>query len=596
MNSLQDGRAREQFRSGIELVQVDAIVTDADGRPVRGLTRADFVLREDDVVMEIVDFQAIELPDAPAAPIVSLPEVSSGSVIQHNLRASEGGIYVILLDFSLSPGVFERVRKTVRTIIQHLGPTDLAAMVSTGGQRAYQVEFTNDRSRLSQALDRLAVDGQNMEELPSAVERISKQLEAIPARRKVIALVSEGFYFDPEKPEYRLALDAAQKANVAVYPFDPKFAGSIDKMISGESAAHWSDYSEKDRQSVAALQTLAANTGGFATVRTNLLSNGVKRMLAENRCYYLLRYYSRAPRDGRFHRTVVQTRTPALEVRARAGHTASKENVSRAAAASSLTRLIAAPIQTHGLDIRAVAVPVPAHDRGGALAILSEVRAADLAGSAGLELSAVLVDMSGKIRAREEYGASLQTGLEPDGRWIRVASRLAVPRAGTYQLRIAARRSDGLAGGSVFARVEVPSFSHDLAPGGLALGIEGLDGVARAEKLAGLRGIGPVAITELPSGMPFSAALPLRVSSKHAAAIVEVRAQLIASDGSTRELLETTRAASDFTTAAGDAVVLPLPLKSLLPGQYRLRVQVALGDRLSQQREIGFAIQSGSAR
>ena len=35
---------RPSFRGGTDLVQVDVVVTDADGRPVTGLTAADFSL------------------------------------------------------------------------------------------------------------------------------------------------------------------------------------------------------------------------------------------------------------------------------------------------------------------------------------------------------------------------------------------------------------------------------------------------------------------------------------------------------------------------------------------------------------------------
>jgi VWFA-related protein len=47
------------FPSGVESVRVDAVVTDARGRPVTGLRREDFVLREDGVVQPIVDFEAV---------------------------------------------------------------------------------------------------------------------------------------------------------------------------------------------------------------------------------------------------------------------------------------------------------------------------------------------------------------------------------------------------------------------------------------------------------------------------------------------------------------------------------------------------------
>lgn len=49
---------------------------------------------------------------------------------------------MIVLDFSTAPGVFDRARKAALALINELGPTDQVAMMSTGGQKEYQVEFT----------------------------------------------------------------------------------------------------------------------------------------------------------------------------------------------------------------------------------------------------------------------------------------------------------------------------------------------------------------------------------------------------------------------------------------------------------------------
>jgi VWFA-related protein len=58
------------FPSQVELITVDAVVVDDGGRPVAGLTRDDFVLKEDGRVQEIASFEpfVLEPPDAPAAP------------------------------------------------------------------------------------------------------------------------------------------------------------------------------------------------------------------------------------------------------------------------------------------------------------------------------------------------------------------------------------------------------------------------------------------------------------------------------------------------------------------------------------------------
>src|SRR5690349_6948901 len=55
-------RDRTVFRSGIELINVNATVTDQDGRFVRGLTKDDFRVYQDDQLQEISQFANERVP------------------------------------------------------------------------------------------------------------------------------------------------------------------------------------------------------------------------------------------------------------------------------------------------------------------------------------------------------------------------------------------------------------------------------------------------------------------------------------------------------------------------------------------------------
>ena len=582
---------RESFRTGIELVTVDVIVTDRQGAPVRGLTMSDFEVREDGTPVVIDSFEAVELPEPEPAVPSAFPPAASGSAVHDNLRALEGAIYLIVLDLPTSPTArFQRGRKAALALIDQLGPTDQAAMMSMRGQKAYQVEFTTDRSRLTKALERLVVGGQTMESLPDLIERIAAQLGAIPSRRKVVALISEGFYFDPEKPEYQLALEAARRANLAIYAFDPSFVGSIDGMVHAESVDDAALARKADRDSVAGLQILAANTGGRATVRTNFLVEGVRQMLADNRSYYLLRYYSPAPQDGRFHDITVTTRRAGLDVRARPGYTAAKpgsrDTKRDAASVPPLARLAGAPIQSHGLDMRVAALPLPsAAKTGAALVVMTELRGADLADADSVEMAALAVSMSGEVRARDEYTASVGPVDRAD-RWMRIASRLEV-LPGRYQLRVAARRADGTRQGSVFVEVEVPDFSRTLSLGGLVLALSGSRGVARAERLGHVLPAVPMATLDLPAGLQVTAVLPLRVPTRHRASRIQVVAQVVSPDGAAHYLLRKDLDAEGFTSRSGGMVRIPLQVPAAASGEHRLLVEVTLG-ATTHRRELTF--------
>ena len=56
------GQEEPRFRSGVDLVNVTATVTDRAGRFVSGLSEQDFVVYEDDRPMEVALFSAERVP------------------------------------------------------------------------------------------------------------------------------------------------------------------------------------------------------------------------------------------------------------------------------------------------------------------------------------------------------------------------------------------------------------------------------------------------------------------------------------------------------------------------------------------------------
>lgn len=64
------------FPSGVETVRVDVVVTDAKGRPVTGLQRPDFEVREDGVAQALVDFEAVGVTADEPSPQATAPAVT----------------------------------------------------------------------------------------------------------------------------------------------------------------------------------------------------------------------------------------------------------------------------------------------------------------------------------------------------------------------------------------------------------------------------------------------------------------------------------------------------------------------------------------
>ena len=144
--------------------------------------------------------------------------------------------------------------------------------------------------------------------------------------RKAVLLVSEGFVYDPAEPGYRLVVEAARRANAALYFIDTRglddmpgfYSAQFGKMIDEKNVlAAIADMTQESEGAV----SLARDTGGFTVAKTNDLETGIVRIGRESRSYYLLGYSpGNVPRDGRFRRIEVRVRRPGAIVRARRGY------------------------------------------------------------------------------------------------------------------------------------------------------------------------------------------------------------------------------------------------------------------------------------
>ncbi len=147
-----------RFRSGVEVVELDVSAIDKEGRPVRGLTAADFTVLEDGQPQSIVQFAAVDIPDPPPAPTAWVRDVVPE--VQDNIVADRR-LFVILLDDARSPAnplIVKSTKAMARSLVNQLGPSDLAAVVFTS-HNSHAQDFTSDRPRLLAAIDTFTPDG-----------------------------------------------------------------------------------------------------------------------------------------------------------------------------------------------------------------------------------------------------------------------------------------------------------------------------------------------------------------------------------------------------------------------------------------------------
>src|SRR5918992_1208535 len=117
------------FKSGINLVEVDVLVLDKRGLPVRGLREQDFEIFEDDKPVSIAAFDAVDLPQGPAEVAIAPPD-RSGTSVASNDQPEDGRVLLIVMDdhhVRLGASQMVKAKAIARRLVERLGPSDQAA-------------------------------------------------------------------------------------------------------------------------------------------------------------------------------------------------------------------------------------------------------------------------------------------------------------------------------------------------------------------------------------------------------------------------------------------------------------------------------------
>jgi Ca-activated chloride channel family protein len=259
------------FTSGVTQVEVYATVTDADGRAVKGLTQADFVVLENGQSQAIKTFVGAEFPAAVALAIDR--------------------------SFSMKGTPLTMARTAGRAFVASLKPDDRAMLISISGEVEVLTPLSGDRAALFQALD--ALDPWSTTSLNDALIRSIDLLEGEVGRRAIVVL-SDG------ADRYSAASEAdvverARRSDVMIYPV------AIAKERPG------------------LFVELATVSGGrsFHLREPRALQPTLEAIANDLRAQYLIGYEPTIPVDRRtpeWRSITVQVDRPGVKVRARSGY------------------------------------------------------------------------------------------------------------------------------------------------------------------------------------------------------------------------------------------------------------------------------------
>jgi Ca-activated chloride channel family protein len=199
-----------QFSTGVQLVEVYATVTDADGGLVTGLKREDFEVREDQELQEVSAFAAGEFPLT-----VVLGIDRSWSMAGEPLRLAKAAS---------------------QTFLRQLRPSDRSMAVAIGSDAEVIAPLSNDHAQQQRAIDLL--DPWSTTSLHDAIISILDRLEKEPGRQALVVF-SDGVDRYSNAPASRV-IDRARQSQALIYPITlgknrPPLAAELAVVSGGRS-------------------------------------------------------------------------------------------------------------------------------------------------------------------------------------------------------------------------------------------------------------------------------------------------------------------------------------------------------------------------
>jgi VWFA-related protein len=329
----------------VRVVNVEAVVTGKDGKPVRGLGPADFRLLVDGREVPIDYFS--EVADGVAAPPPAAQAAAAGPASPVEPAARVGRSYLVFIDESFAVAKLrDRVVERLAADLRLLGPDDQMAVLAFDGERITVLSpWSADGIDLSLALEvarrrptrgnqLLAAERSRAADLDFSVEAVAevnseKEIQTMlrepmgrrdnpeartqlgrtaaamagalrgfetPPGRKVMILLSGGWSLQVAPRLFGPVVEAANRLGYTLYPVD---------------------VAQGDAQILRGFDLLASTTGGRVanSARESVLST----VAADSGTYYWLGFTPAWKGDDRGHTLVVEARRPGLVVRARRG-------------------------------------------------------------------------------------------------------------------------------------------------------------------------------------------------------------------------------------------------------------------------------------
>ena len=313
-----------RFKSGVELINVTATVSDSSGRFVPNLRKEDFTVYEDDQPQTVTHFSSERVPVS-----LGIALDTSGSMAGDKIRAAQSALDRFLFDlldrndeifvylFSNYPRLLQGWT-TDRTLLSRA----LGRIVPNGGTALYDavedsIPLTAKGQNAKKAL--LIISDGNDTASRAGIREVKQQIRE--SETLVYAIGIDG----TEETARRAPLPPPRVPMPIPFPFPggrgrPRWPQNPPQGGSGG----WSRASD-ERVNVVALRDMTDDSGG----RTEIIhdpqdldpaTSGIADELSKQ---YYLGYPASGKKDGRWHSIRVEVKNSSYRIRARRGYVAS---------------------------------------------------------------------------------------------------------------------------------------------------------------------------------------------------------------------------------------------------------------------------------
>jgi VWFA-related protein len=500
------------IRINVNLVQVDAVVTDSKGRPVTDLKADDFEIKQDGKIQKITNFTYISTRPASAAVNTATksapkrgPNDPPPPPAQRRNAPVQRVFALIVDDLGLSFASINYVRNALLKFVdQDMQPGDLVAIIRTSAGTGSLQQFTSDKRMLHAAIDRVRFSGFGRVDAFGHVDPMGDRMSMMTAGslgainyvvsgvrelpgRKAVILFTENLQImsargaDPRAQEqFDRLVDSANRSSVVISSIDPR---GLIAPEGGRPVNTTAIFNSQD-----GMVRLASATGGLFVHDNNDITGALHHVVEDGDGYYLIGYHPETTtfqrRQGQgpsFHNIQVHVKRPGLQVRSRKGFLGNQDAPRRAVARTPQAQLVHAavsPVAQNDIRFQMTGLFSHSPETGPFVAALLHIDAHDIRfedapdgmHKAVIDLIIMTFNETGAVEDPKEQ---IHTLTLPDADYQNVMQygltylvRHVVKKPGGYQMRIAIRDNATQKVGSASQYIEVP----DLTKKRLALG------------------------------------------------------------------------------------------------------------------------------